>query len=59
MREIESVRCSCGGIVQEYVTTDEEESCYGCGRKGCCVTALECDKCHTRFTIALEASEME
>lgn len=39
-------------------TTKVEEKEYGCGRRtGCCVTAFECEKCKTRFTIALEAPD--
>lgn len=59
MREIREIRCSCGGKAEETETTKEEEELFGCGRPGCCVTAYQCRACNTRFTIALEAPELE
>jgi hypothetical protein len=59
MRDVESIHCSCGGNAEEVVPNEEEEKKYGCGSKWCCVTAFECEKCHTRFTVALNAPEME
>lgn len=58
MRAIERAKCSCGGKVFTKEPTDEEVEWSGCSR-GCCVVAMECDKCQTRFTCALEAPEME
>lgn len=57
MRDIETIECSCGGKPEEVDTTPEEERKYGCGRQGCCVRAVECPKCHTRFTMSLSAPE--
>jgi hypothetical protein len=57
-RDIAKVLCSCGGTVSEKETTADEEKEYGCGRKGCCCNALQCDKCGVRFTLSLEAPEL-
>ena len=58
-RDISRVHCSCGGIALEAEATDTEEQAHGCGRRGCCVTAPECGKCKTRFTIALASPEID
>lgn len=58
MREIDLIKCSCGRLAEEVEATDEEEKAYGCGTKGCCVKAIQC-KCGVRFTIMLEAPEMQ
>lgn len=58
MRLIEFVLCSCGGKPAVEEQTAEEEKDHGCGH-GCCLTAIRCPKCGTRFLIRLEAPEME
>lgn len=56
MREIEEIRCSCGGIGIEAEQTPEEMKNFNCPR-GCCGFALECSECHTRFVVRIEAPE--
>ena len=58
-REVNIALCSCGGKFHEVDPTDEEEKKYGCSCKGCCVEAIQCDKCNTRITLALNAPEDE
>lgn len=59
MRQIDKAICSCGGRVKEVETTRKEENRYGCHNKMCCCRALKCTKCKTRFTLVLEAPDME
>lgn len=58
MREIKRCVCSCGGDVHEVLQTQKEANQYNCSR-GCCGTALVCQKCKTRFVIHFEAPELE
>ena len=58
-RDVANINCSCGGEVHESDPSEEEEGKYGCGRSACCVSAMQCDKCGTRFVFNLEAPEME
>jgi hypothetical protein len=53
MREIDSAVCSCGGVVKKVAAYQSEIM----DRCECCVKALECDKCKTRFALHLEAPE--
>lgn len=59
--ELSSIRqskCSCGGIVRDVESTQEEDQ-QGCGRHNHCNASLERDRCNTRFSLALPAPEME
>lgn len=56
-REIDRVECSCGGEVFDVRPLAKEERTYGCNRRNCCVRAWQCDRCKTRFTLALCAPE--
>lgn len=58
-REVSSVRCQCGGELEDDESTDAEEAAGGCGRKGCCVRPLKCDKCEYRIVFYLLAPEVE
>lgn len=58
MREIRKIFCSCGGEVTEVETTPTEDKRHGCGRKGCCVNAYECNKCKSRWTFTYESPEL-
>jgi len=56
-RDVNKMICSCGGAFYEADPTEKEEKTYGCGRSGCCVMAIQCDKCKTRVTIDLCAPD--
>lgn len=62
-REIREILCSCGGKPREVERTEAEIATYGCSRDApdwvCCVMGIECPSCKTRWTLALEAPEME
>jgi len=57
LKPADKVHCSCGGIYVEEEPTVEEEGLYGCGRPGCCVGAMRCDKCKTRVLFEFDAPE--
>ena len=50
MVRIEIARCSCGGTVTEAEMTEGERRQFD--------TALECDRCRTRFVLAFEPPEL-
>lgn len=56
-REVEAIQCSCGGQPTEVTPTEAEEAAHGCGTAECCVTALACPACGTRFTVLLAAPD--
>jgi len=51
MKEVNKILCSCGGVPTSVDPTETEEKVYGCNQRGCCVGALECPNCKTRFTL--------
>lgn len=61
-REIRKITCSCGGEPKEIERTQDEIEMYGCSRDkldwSCCVIAIKCPLCKTRWVLALEAPEM-
>ena len=57
-REVKSASCPCGGVPLADEPTAEEERAHGCGRPGCCVAAIACQGCGTRWRFALEAPEL-
>jgi len=62
-REICGISCSCRGVPRKVETTQAEINKHGCHRdkpdRACCVVAIECASCKTRWTFILEVPEME
>ena len=62
-REIEAVKCDCGGYAEIIDCTKEEIKQYGCGRDRvgdeCCARTFLCRICGTRLVGKAEAPECE
>ncbi len=56
MRGIKKATCSCGGTVREVEQTDDEKRTHNC-KRGCCGTAIACDKCGVRIAIRFESPD--
>lgn len=59
-RELEAIKCDCGGYAQRVPCTPEEIEKYDCG-KGyeCCARAFICCICKKRIIRRAEAPEMD
>lgn len=59
-RNIESIKCECGGFAQRVTCTPEEVATQGCGRSWeCCIAAFVCCLCNKRTVRNLHSPEME
>jgi hypothetical protein len=56
-RNLNGIRCDCGGYCESVDTTLEEESAFGCGRRHCCAVAFVCDICKVRYAGAQPAPD--
>lgn len=58
-RNVEAVKCPCGGYAERVEATQSEKEKYGCGRVfDCCSRAFVCGLCKTRLVGSAEAPEM-
>lgn len=62
-RGIGKILCSCGGEPEKVETTETEIDKHGCDRDkpdwSCCVMAIQCPSCKTRWTLDLESPEAD
>jgi len=58
-RDVDIIRCECGGKMNRVECTVEEREEYGCGRSyDCCSAAFVCEQCKKRIALRLPPPEM-
>lgn len=59
-KDVEGLKCECGGYAERVNCTPEELEKYNCGRLyECCARAFVCCVCGKRIVGSAEAPEME
>ena len=59
-RDVEGLKCDCGGYAERVDCTPEELKKYNCGRPyECCARTFVCCICGKRIVGSAEAPEME
>ncbi len=58
-RGLTKVVCSCGGAPEDNDPTEQEERDHGCYRPACCVVAMVCPQCKTRWVFSMDPPEAD
>jgi len=59
-RELDSIKCICGGYAERVDCTTEELELYNCGRPyECCARAFQCCVCKKRYVGNAQAPDMD
>lgn len=59
-RDTQALECECHGYASRIESTPQEIASQSCGKSyACCIATFVCHLCGKRWTVQLEAPEME